>query len=158
IPVELTYVGTGSFPRSRGVFDLESPRLDAPLKGARWEVFLPADYSYSKFGGTMTRESAASAGEASSFSILEYAHRESKAKAEQVQELKADLWKAKSKLSAGNVKEAFNDYKRARNNGNFVQNDDAEAKQLEEQLRRAQGSNLINAQNAFSAGNAAKGA
>ena len=36
----------------------DKPRLDVPLKGAHWELFLPPDYQYSDFGGTMARELA----------------------------------------------------------------------------------------------------
>ena len=42
----------------RGV-DLASPALDVPVKNTRWELYLPPDYGYSRFGGTMTREAGA---------------------------------------------------------------------------------------------------
>ena len=45
-------------PRTAGAFGLTAPRLDVPLKGARWELFLPPDYSYGGFAGTMSRETA----------------------------------------------------------------------------------------------------
>ena len=44
VAVELTYVGTGRFPRKQGAVGLGSPRFDAPIKNARWEVYLPPDY------------------------------------------------------------------------------------------------------------------
>ncbi|MDK0767113.1 hypothetical protein P5E81_15060, partial [Clostridium perfringens] len=91
-----------------------SPRLDVPLKSARWELFLPPDYVYDRFAGTMAREQTVPT-LASSFSFLDYSQRESASKAEQAKELKANLLSAKSKLSTGNVKDALSDYNRARN-------------------------------------------
>jgi len=38
------------FPRGSGRFELISPKLDLPLKNARWIVSAP-DYLYSRFGG-----------------------------------------------------------------------------------------------------------
>jgi hypothetical protein len=97
----------------------------------------------------MTREIASAASETSSFSWLDYNQRESRNKVEMAKEFKSDLSNAQQKLSSGNVKEALTDYNRARSKGNYAQNGDADAKKLEANLRRAQGSNLINAQNAF---------
>jgi hypothetical protein len=58
INIEPAYVGTNRFPRSRGPVELNSPEHDAPIKHARWELFLPRDYDYGDFAGTMTRETA----------------------------------------------------------------------------------------------------
>src|SRR5581483_9482067 len=44
--VELTYVSSGNFPRTRGKVEMVSPILDVPLKDVRWELFLPPDYDY----------------------------------------------------------------------------------------------------------------
>src|SRR5439155_25836868 len=52
---------------------------------------------------------------------------------------------------------ALADYNRARAKGNFDQAKDAETKKLEEDLNRAQGSNLIMAQNEFSLNNSRQG-
>src|SRR6185503_4865733 len=49
--------------------------------------------------------------------------------------------------------EAIADYNRARSKGDLIAAKDAEAKELETDLRRAQGNNLIQAQNAFSFSN-----
>jgi hypothetical protein len=116
-------------------------------------LFLPPDYRYSDFGGTMARELAVAASETASFSLLDYNQRETRNKVEMAKEFKSNLSSAQQKLSAGNVKDALTDYNRARSQGNYVQNDDADAKKLEASLRKAQGSNLINAQNTFSFNN-----
>jgi len=67
--------------------------------------------------------------------------------------MKSEIISAKKKLSKGNVKEAIADYNRARGKGDLAAAKDSEAKQLETDLRRAQGNNLIQAQNAFSSNN-----
>ena len=157
IAIELTYTSTNLFPRRRGSVDLISPQLDVPFKNASWELFLPPDYTYRDFSGTMFRETAITVPEASSFSIFDYSRRESENKATLTRELKSDLSNAKMKLSAGNVKDALADYSRARSKGNFEVVKDAETKQLEEDLKRAQGNNLIQAQSAFTFNNAGQG-
>ena len=150
IPIEVVYVATNRFPMKRGAIELISPQLDAPLKSARWELFLPPDYQYSDFAGTMAHEVETAMIEASSFSFLDYSSRESENRAELAKELKSEISSAKKKLSKGNVKEAMADYNRARSKGDLAAAKDNEAKQLETDLRRAQGNNLIQAQNDFS--------
>src|SRR5204863_1970125 len=119
----------------------------------RWELFLPPDYRYSAFGGTMVHEVETAMLEASNFSFLDYNSRESQSKAELDKEMKSEITSAKKKLSKGNVKEALADYNRARSKGDLAAAKDNEAKQLETDLRRAQGNNLIQAQNDFSLSN-----
>jgi hypothetical protein len=153
IPVDLVYVDTSVFPRKHGSVELVSPKLDAPLKSARWELFLPPDYDYSHFGGTMSHENETTMLEAASFSILDYSSRESKSKAELAKEWKSELTSAQQKLGAGNVKEALADYNRARSKTDLAGANNTEARRLEADLRRAQGNALIEAQNAFSLSN-----
>lgn len=150
IPVDLVYVDGCPFPQKRGAVDLVSPKLDAPLKSARWELFLPPDYSYSDFSGTMAHETETAVVEASGFSFLDYSSRESTSKAQLAKELKSELSSAQKKLSSGNVKDAIADYNRARSKSDLAIANNSEARQLEAELRRAQGNNLIEAQNAFS--------
>jgi prepilin-type processing-associated H-X9-DG protein len=152
IGVELVYVGSGKFPHNRGAMDLVSPRLDAPFKSAKWELFLPLDYEYNDFGGTMTHEVETAILEPSDFSLLEYSSRESKSKAELAKEVKSEIMSAQTKLSKGKVREALADYNRARNKADLAARN-TDAKQLETELRRAQGGNLIQAQNAFISNN-----
>ena len=153
IPVDLVYVDTSLFPHKKGVVELVSPKLDAPLKSTRWELFLPPDYIYTKFGGTMFHDVETTMVEAASFSFLDYSSRESKSKAELAKEFKSELKSAKTKLSSGNVKEALADFNRARSKGDLMVSTNNETRQLEADLRRAQGNTLIEAQNAFSLSN-----
>jgi hypothetical protein len=150
IPIDLVYVDTRVFPQKRGAVELISPKLDAPLKSARWELFLPPDYSYSDFGGTMAHEVETATVEASGFSFLDYSSRESTSKAQLAKELKSELSSAQQKLSSGNVKAAMTDFNRARSKSDLAVANNSEARQIEAELRRAQGNNLIEAQNAFS--------
>jgi type II secretory pathway pseudopilin PulG len=153
IAIELVYIGTNAFPKKYGKVELISPQLDAPLKSARWELFLPPDYQYSRFAGTMAHEVETAMVEASNFSALDYLALEWKSKKESAQELKSEITSAKKKLSTGNVKDAMADYNRARYRGDLAAAKDNEAKELEADLRRAQGSNLIQAQNSFTLNN-----
>ncbi len=160
LPVELTYVSTNQnqFPRGKGAVSLVSPTLDVPLKNARWELYLPPDYQYDEFSGTMTREAGVSVAtmmadlpsinDESSFSVLDYSLRESAAKQEAAKGVKTELDNVKKKLAEGNVKDAVNYYSRAQNRSGGRE-DGSEAKEVELQLRRAQASNIVQAQQEF---------
>ncbi|HTV39469.1 MAG TPA: LamG-like jellyroll fold domain-containing protein [Candidatus Sulfotelmatobacter sp.] len=154
IPVELTYVGTNSFPRGDGPVHFDSPKFDVPLKNARWQVYLPPDYDYSRFQGTMTREMASAPESASkSFSSLDYSLMEQTSKSADTQEALQDIDEARRQLQQGDVRGAgVNVYRAkiqlAKDNANS-----AEVNQLESDLQRAQANNLINAQSDFTANN-----
>jgi prepilin-type processing-associated H-X9-DG protein len=150
LAVELTYVSTNQFPANRGRVGLASPTLDVPLKNARWELYLPPDYLYDEFSGTMSRESGAGGFETTSFSALEYSKKESDAKAEAKKGWALDFSTAKQKLAEGNVKEAATFFNRYGARGG---KSDIVAKDLEAEVRRAQASNLVQAQQAFSVAN-----
>lgn len=151
VSIELTYVGTNAFPKTHGAVGFISPKLDVPLKGARWELFLPPDYDYNTFAGTMTREVPTAKISLASFGLSEYVQKEKKTKATYKAEAMKDMGKAKMKLSVGNVRDAAVDYNRAKRQGWYAnESDDADVKKLEKELNVAQASNLINAQSDFS--------
>lgn len=152
VNVELTFVGANPFPQSRGSIELISPQLDVPFKNARWELFLPPDYNYRDFSGTMSREvaSAAAVPQTVSFSSLDYTAAEQQNRNVWERELKSEVTAAKQSLSTGNVKEAVGNYYKVVKKGAAA---DKDVKQLEEDLRRVQSSNLINAQQNFSFAN-----
>ncbi len=153
IAIELTYVGLERFPKGKGRVALASPRLDVPLKNARWDVYLPPDYDYSKFAGTMSHE-AAFEPEVQVYSAMEYGQREVARKEGQKSDLRLSLNRAKSRLSSGKLKDANEDFQEAVNNG--VISDAETAKEIEvlkRELDRAQGSNLIQAQRAYTVDN-----
>lgn len=154
LAVELTYVATNFFPTTHGKVNLVSPTFDVPLKSTRWDVYLPSDYRYDEFTGTMSRETSAVA-EVSNFSHLEYSHKESVARAEQQKGLKQEISNARKMLAEGNVKEAQSFYNRYGLRSSAKGTADAEAQQVEAELRRVQASNLVQAQQAFTLNNSA---
>ena len=150
--VELTYVGTNTFPRTRGAVGFVSPKFDVPLKNARWEVYLPPDYHYQDFGGTMTRETAATPETSSqSFSILDYSRMEQANKEQSEMEMSSGTCaKPQRQLASGNVREASVSFYRAKVKSAKGTETGDDVKQLEKDLQNAQASNLINAQSEFS--------
>ena len=121
-----------------------------PLKNARWEVYLPPDYDYQNFTGTMSRELAAAQTSSASFSILDYTRMESVSKKSAQAEVRKDVLEAKRQLAGGNVREANATLNRAKDKSFNSRDEDAEVKKLEGDLKSAQASNLISAQNDFS--------
>ena len=152
--VDLTYVGTNTFPHHRGAVGLVSPKFDVPLKNARWEVYLPPDYDYQDFGGTMTRETAAMPEVSSrSFSILDYSLMEQVNKKQSEVEAQQDVNEARQELANGNVREASASFYRAKVKSAKGAGTEDDVRQLEKDLQNAQASNLINAQSEFSSRN-----
>jgi hypothetical protein len=158
VAVALTYVGTNTFPKTHGAVAFVSPKLDVPLKAARWELFLPPDYNYDNFGGTMARELVADKALASlwstSFSLSEYNEKERANKAASIADARKDVGSAQRKLAEGNLREATTEYNRAKVKSlSNAGGETDETKQLGQQLRNAQGNNLIVSQNAFISNN-----
>jgi hypothetical protein len=148
--LELTYVGADTFPRARGEVGFTSPQFDVPLKNARWEIYLPPDYDYKDFRGTMTREYAPAPESATtSFSILEYSRMEQQSKSADQVELQRDVSEARRQLAGGNVREANANLDRARTRLAADGYGSDDVKQLQKDLEAAQASNLVAAQNAF---------
>ncbi len=155
ITVELTYVGTNAFPRDRGSIGFASPKFDVPLKNARWDVYLPTDYDYQNFSGTMTREIAPVPETlSSSFSSLDYSLMEQAKKASAKVEVDRDVSEARRQLAGGNMREASATFNRAKTRLYADKREDSDVQQLEKDLQTAQASNLINAQNDFVTRNA----
>ena len=155
IPVEITYVGTLKFPRGAGRFELVSPTLDLPLKNARWELFLPPDYEYSKFRGTMIYESAESVPVTQDFTMAEY-QRQELSKQDSFEARAVDfLQRVRREMATGRFDNTsqLREYRQAPiRDQQAVQ----ELEQLELLANRAQGRQLIEAQGAYAASNAAR--
>ncbi|HEY5910286.1 MAG TPA: hypothetical protein VJA21_06740 [Verrucomicrobiae bacterium] len=161
LPVELTFVGTEQFPKHRGRVSLASPKFDLPLKNARWDLYLPPDYEYSRFEGSMSRSITTDliVPQEQVYSLSEY-NDQNRAQAEQQKmEMRYGLKEARENLTGGNLRQAFSSFKRSKAKGQqFKQaaDEDRDLKQVEQDLRRAQSSNLIAAQNNYYFENAAK--
>jgi prepilin-type processing-associated H-X9-DG protein len=150
VSVELTYVGTNSFPRAQGMIGFASPQFDVPLKNARWEIYLPPDYAYEKFAGTMTREITPTLESAvASFSLLDYSRMEQAKKNSAKVEVDRDVSEARRQLASGNAREASASFNRAKSRLDSDANKNGDVEQLEKDLQSTQASNLINAQNDF---------
>ncbi|HVM47713.1 MAG TPA: type II secretion system protein [Candidatus Acidoferrum sp.] len=152
VTVELTFIGQDKFPKGSGMVSLTSPKFDLPLKNARWDLYLPPDYDYSKFAGSMNRASDAALPLEQVYSLSEYTGQQ-RAQEEQSQSAwRSGLESARKELAGNNLRQAVNSFNRAKSqsgNGKAEPTDGRELKQLEEEVRRAQGSNLINAQNDY---------
>jgi hypothetical protein len=114
--VEITYVGLEKFPSNSGAVKLIAPRLDLPMKNARWDLFLPADYKYTKFEGSMAHEPRPTETRYRSFSELDYQQQEVKVKLERELALSNDLLAAQRELASGNLQGANVFYNRALDN------------------------------------------
>jgi hypothetical protein len=159
VTVELTFVGQDKFPKRSGTVSLVSPRFDLPLKNARWDIYLPPDYDYSRFEGSMARTSDTTLPMEQVYSLSEY-NVQQQAQAEQSKlEVRSGLESARKDLAGGNLRQAISSYGRAKFKGAKVQTDQAEGrelKELEQDVRRAQSSNLISAQNSYFLDNAGR--
>ncbi|PYJ80040.1 MAG: hypothetical protein DME22_24605, partial [Verrucomicrobia bacterium] len=155
IPVELIYASAEKFPRTKGAVGLASPALDVPMKNARWELYLPPDYGYSRFAGTMTREPDA-APVVRTFSALEYKEAEQEKRKESELAATGSRDELRRNLAAGKLDDANRAYRMAERYGlakGKEAKDTAEFKKLETDLRKAQSSNLLNAQQEVVANN-----
>lgn len=154
VSVELTYVGSGRFPKTKGTVNLVSPKFDVPLKNARWELYLPPDYDYTKFEGSMTHEATA-APVVQVFSSSEYYKQEQSRNQAQASQVRSFLSRSRKGLAEGNLKDANVDLQQALVLNSAVADVDTqrELEGLKKDLGKVQGSNLIRAQRAYTADN-----
>ncbi|MBM3877872.1 MAG: hypothetical protein FJ386_14350 [Verrucomicrobia bacterium] len=156
ILVEVTYVGRERFPKTRGGVALASPTLDVPLKNARWDLYLPPDYEYAKFTGSMTHEKLGVEPVRQVFSLGEYNRREAQVKEQRFNESKIALGNLKSLVSSGkdNLANGAN-LEQLKKLNKDVQDEESkkEVAELEMSFKRAQSRNLVDAQRAWSAEN-----
>src|SRR6185503_17181830 len=144
VAIELTFVSSEKFPRRSGAFALQSPKFDAPVKNTRWDLYLPPDYDYSEFEGSMTKV-AESAPIVQAFSVSGYLSQQNEKATAAKAGRKQELSSVQSDLRGGNVREAVNRFSRAKGNSQAGE-EQKEIVELEKQVRRVQSSNLIQAQ------------
>jgi hypothetical protein len=160
IAVELTFVGTEPFPKYKGKLNLASPKFDLPLKNGRWDLYLPPDYEYSRFEGSMSRTVTSDTvlPDVQVYSLSEYNDQNRAQQEQQKFEVQSGLKEARENLSGGNLRQAITSFKRSKSKGQQYKPESAEDrdfKQVELDLRKAQSSNLIAAQNNYYLANAA---
>ena len=117
VAVELTFIGTEKFPTGRGKVNLISPLLNVPFNNARWDLYLPPDYDYQKFAGSMAHETQA-APTLQSYSLSEYRAQEAQQKQAKQAETSSFISNARLQLGNGNFK-AIDQNKLNPNNDSF---------------------------------------
>jgi general secretion pathway protein G len=103
VTVELTYIEKEQFPSGSGEVNLISPRLNVPLNNARWDLYLPPDYDYQKFAGSMAHETQA-APVLQSYSLTEYRAQEAEQKQAKQAEASSFISNARLQLGNGNIR------------------------------------------------------
>jgi type II secretory pathway pseudopilin PulG len=102
VSIELTYIGSEKFPKERGQVNLVSPELGVPLKSIRWDLYLPPDYDYEKFAGSMAHEAQA-APTVQSYSLSEYRAQEAAYTETKQTAAKDFISNVRRKLAVGDV-------------------------------------------------------
>jgi hypothetical protein len=147
VAVELTYVGSEKFPKGRGLVNLASPQLGVPLKNARWDLYLPPDYDYQQFGGSMTHEAQA-APTVQSYSLSEYNAQEAEKKQLKASNTKDFISNVRRKLANGDVN-GINSSSSYDNYSTADAGTRAELEGLKRDVENIQGNNLSQQQRVF---------
>ncbi|MBI5387820.1 MAG: hypothetical protein HZA90_24425 [Verrucomicrobia bacterium] len=152
IAIELTFIGADKFPKRRGEVALASPKFDVPLKNARWDLYLPPDYDYGAFEGTMSRTADTGTPLVQVYSLAEYNVQQRAQEEQKKEDVKSELKSARENIKGTNLRQAITSYNRAKTKSSQVQQEVDEArslKEIEKEVREVQGRNLIMAQNAY---------
>jgi type II secretory pathway pseudopilin PulG len=147
VSIELTYIDGEKFPKARGEVNLISPQLGVPLKNVRWDLYLPPDYDYKKFGGSMAHEAQA-APAVQSYSLSEYRAQEAAEKETKQTAAKDFISNVRRKLASGDV----NGINRISSYDNYAAADAESRSQLEalkKDIDSIQGSNLSQQKRVF---------
>ncbi len=140
--VQLIYVDSQKFPRARGEVGLISPKLDVPLKNARWDLYLPPDYDYANFRGSMAH-SGESSPIVQTYSLMEYRVQEAEKKASRRLEVRSVLSNVKSQLASGDTRALNNAYGQLRDGRGEDADTVQEVRDLRKKLGQIQSSNLL---------------
>ena len=149
-----------SVPARAGAVNLVSPTLDVPMKNARWELYLPPDYHYDQFTGTMTREAGVTLATIAAdlpaqievqFLGLGLFQTELGCEGRGGQGIEVrDLQRQRKNWPRATRQSRGRQFFRAPRNRSGNNDGDRETKEVELQLRQAQASNLVQAQQDFS--------
>jgi hypothetical protein len=143
VAVELTYIGTEKFPTGSGEVNLISPLLNVPFNNARWDLYLPPDYDYQKFAGSMAHETQA-APTLQSYSLSEYCAQEAQQKQAKQAETSSFISNARQNLGISNLRAI--DVNKLNGNFDTLSLDSATRQALEDvkqQVAIGNGNNLI---------------
>ena len=154
LEVEFTYVGADKFPKTRGDVALQSPTIDVPLKNAQWDVYLPPDYEFTGFEGTMKREEEVAQPVRRSFDYESYLKVEIDNRARDERQGQVVVSNIRSNLKGGNLAEAnkflFKNANNPNNNGIVL---NRELSQVKKELTKAQARNFVQSQRAYTLNN-----
>ena len=159
IAIELTFIGNDKFPKHHGSVALVSPKFDVPLKNARWDLYLPPDYDYGQFEGSMTRTADTVTPLVQVYSLSEYNVQQRAQEEQKKLDLRNDLNTVRNNLKGANWGNALNSYSRAKTKGQQLgqqSDENRDLQQVEKDVRQAQANNLIAAQNSYFVENAVK--
>jgi hypothetical protein len=144
VAVELTYIVPEKFPSGRGDVNLISPSLNVPLKNARWDVYLPPDYDYQKFTGSMIHEAQA-APTVQTYSLSEYRAQEAGKKQAKQAETTSFISNARKNLAISNIKGIDQNW--LNGNGAYIESLDTDTRnqieQVKQELNYQNSANLI---------------
>jgi hypothetical protein len=132
VTVELTFIGQDKFPKRSGTVSLVSPKFDLPMKNARWDLYLPPDYDYSRFEGSMARTIDAALPLEQVYSLSEYNVQQKTQEEQSKSSWRLGLDSARKDLAGGNLQKAIGTYNRAKFKGANVPSDQAEGRELKE--------------------------
>ena len=163
--LEFTYASRFKFPKSQGDVELQTPQFNVPMQDAQWQLYLPEDYRYHDFKGSMTRTRQLhqqhdrhrgyqqhtpalipQTGDNARYEDSTYALQE-KAKVEKEQQLFDDnILNAEENFKTGNLEQANRFLNQALQLNNNDAPNTAKYKDLERQIRRGQAKRQIDAQ------------
>jgi len=132
--------------------------VDAPVKDALWELFVPGGYDYSGFGGSMQYEpDARERSDVYAFSMSDYSKLLGKEIAARKAQASVTLKRASSNLDYGNVKEAARDFQQARDVAQYDKAAQKQVQSLNLALRQAQAENIYESQQTLAKAYSGKG-
>jgi hypothetical protein len=138
------------FPPRRKTVAFVSPALDVPVKDARWDLYLPPDYEYGGFRGTMTYEpEAQERPSVMSFSFDDYVQWEGKRATAQKAKMTRVLRKAQEELSQQKLKDVNQMVEQVQMEAERDSDSQSAVETIGKQLRQAQAQNVLNAQRTF---------
>lgn len=165
--LEFIYASRFNFPETKGDVELQSPRFNVPMQDTQWQLYLPEDYRYQDFKGSMTRthhlrelHRAEQRGYRQNTAALQsqlaasnpryeasvYAVQE-RAKAELEQQLFDDnISNAAENFKSGNLEQANRFLNQAQQLNNNDAPNNAKYKELEREVRKGQAQRQIAAQ------------
>ena len=160
--LEFTYASRFEFPKSQGEVELQTPQFNVPMQDAQWQLYLPDDYRYHDFKGSMTRTReqherhpvyrqntpvlTPQSVDNARYEDSTYALQE-EAKVEKEQQLfDNNIFNAEANFKTGNLEQANRFLNQALQLNNNDAPNTAKYRDLEQQIRRGQAKRQIDAQ------------